>query len=117
MFSRKQEVRKAEFDELVIDALMPVFPPTEMRLCGMVKALAFCVVMETPGWSDITIGEIRASMGRIYTQNVVETGKMNQSVTWNQRDVWRYLYPYKVKYPDLPGQGCPKLGGIVVDAL
>ena len=80
MFSRKQEIRKAEFDEIVIDALMPVFPPAEMRLQGMVEALAFCVVMEIPGWSDITIEKIRASMGRIYTQYVVETGKMNQSI-------------------------------------
>ncbi len=46
MFSRKQEVRKAELDELVIEALMPVFPPTQMRPYGMVEALAFCVVME-----------------------------------------------------------------------
>lgn len=88
-------------DELVISILMPVFPPSEMFPCDEVAALAHCGVMETPGWGNITTREIRASIGRIYSEWVILTGKLGQPVHWDMADVLRHLCPYKTKYPDL----------------
>ncbi len=104
MFSnskKREDARKAQLDELVIEALMPVFPPSEMKPGEEVAALAHCVVMEIPGWSDITPWEIRRSLGRIYTQYVIQRGKINQPVHWGVTDVLRSLCLYKNKYPEL----------------
>ena len=101
MFFRKQEMRKARLDELVKEALKPVFPVTEMKLLDEVAALAYCYVMGTSGWSDVTTQEIRNSMGRIYTKYVIEYRNMNKPVNWDVTDVLRHLCLYKQKYPEL----------------
>ncbi len=97
--------RDEQLDELVIEALTPVFPPSEMKPGEEVAALAHCKVMETPEWNSITPQEIRRSLGRIYTQYVVRAGRLTHgvhpTVHWDLRDVLRHLCPYKKKYPEL----------------
>ncbi len=93
--------KKERLDDLVIQALMPVFPPSEMDGIPEVAALAHCVVMETPGWENITQQEIRGSLGRIWQKHVVRAGRLGQPVHWDVTDVLRYLCPYKKKYPEL----------------
>ena len=101
---REEERRKRELDVLVTQALGCVFLPSEIRLnqaSNEVAALAHCIVMETPGWGNITPREIYGSIHRIYMLHVVKAGKQDQPVNWTYNDVLRCLCWYKEKYPEL----------------
>src|SRR5260370_41508530 len=94
----ENERREKELDELVIEAFMPIFPPTELRDTypggPEVEALAYCYV-KGHGWPDITPREINRSCGRIYRQYVSSRGRKDEPIFWTREDVLRRLCRYK----------------------